>query len=197
MPTFAYSATLPSGEYTRGRRKAASQEAAELALYELELRNIRVVEAPSVLKTELTAPTVKRVEVMHLTCAAGLDAGALACSVYDGTRTRFFRLAADTGAVNGFGWLDGRFTGNGDVVDGWRTGWIGSTAVAIDLLNGRVVRVPRSEGAVGQLAVSGSRLAAIVFDRGSSHLRIYEIDPPDGGDGRRAILATKNRRDQS
>ena len=121
-------------------------------------------------------------------CAAGLDAGALACSVFDGTRTRFFRLAADTGAVTGFGWLDGRFTGNGDVVDGWRTGWIGSTAVAIDLLNGRVVRLPRSEGAVGQLAVSGRRLAAIVFDGGSSHLRIYEIDPADGEDGRRAAL---------
>ena len=29
-------------------------------------------------------------------CAAGLE-GALACSVYDGTRTRFFRLAADSG----------------------------------------------------------------------------------------------------
>lgn len=119
-------------------------------------------------------------------CTSGLDAGALACSVYDGTRTRFFRLAADTGAVTGLGWLDGRFIANGEAVDGWRTGWIGSTAVAIDLFNGRVLRVPRSEGAVGQLAVSGKRLAAIVFDGGSSHLRIYEIDPADDEDGRRA-----------
>src|SRR5690242_7137644 len=71
MPTFAYSATLPSGEYTRGRRKAASREAAELALHGRDLRNIRVVEAPSVLRTELTAPTVKRVEVMHLTRQLG------------------------------------------------------------------------------------------------------------------------------
>jgi hypothetical protein len=121
-------------------------------------------------------------------CAAGLE-GALACSVYDGTRTRFFRLAADSGTVTGFGWLDGRFIGNGAVADGWRTGWIGSTAVAIDLLNARVLRVPRSEGRVGQLAVSGRRLAAMVFDGGSYHLRIYEIDPPVGEDGRRADAA--------
>lgn len=121
-------------------------------------------------------------------CATGLE-GALACSVYDGTRTRFFRLATDTGAVTGFGWLEGRFIGNGEVAEGWRTGWIGPTAVAIDLLNARVLRVPRSEGSVGQLAVSGRRLAAIVFDGGSYHLRIYEIEPPTGEDGRRADAA--------
>jgi hypothetical protein len=74
-------------------------------------------------------------------CAAGLE-GALACSVYDGTRTRFFRVAADTGAITGFGWLEGKFIGNGEVADGWLTGWVGSTAVAIDLLNARVLRVP-------------------------------------------------------
>ena len=121
-------------------------------------------------------------------CTSGLDAAGLACSVFDGTRTRFFRLAADTGAVTGLGWLDGRFIGNGEAVDGWRTGWIGSTAVAIDLFSGRVLRVPRSEGSVGQLAVSGKRLAAIVFDGGSSHLRIYEIEPADDEDGRRAEI---------
>ena len=110
-------------------------------------------------------------------CATGLE-GALACSVYDGTRTRFFRVAADTGAVTGFGWLEGKFIGTGEVTDGWLTGWVGSTAVALDLLNARVLRVPRSEGRVGQLAVSGERLAAIVFDRGSYHLRIYEFEPP-------------------
>ena len=130
-------------------------------------------------------------------CATGLE-GALACSVYDGTRTRFFRLAADTGAVTGLGWLEGRFIGNGDVADGFRTGWVGSTAVAIDLPNARVLRVPRSEGRVGQLAVSGRRLAAIVFDGGSCHLRIYEIEPPAGEDSRRANIGeTGNRRDRS
>lgn len=118
-------------------------------------------------------------------CATGLE-GALACSVYDGTRTRFLRVAAGTGAVTGVGWVEGTFVGDGEVADGWRTGWIGSTAVAIDLLNARVVRVPRSEGRVGRLAVSGKRLAAIVFDGGGYLLRIYKIEPPGGEEGRRA-----------
>jgi type IV pilus assembly protein PilC len=71
MPTYSYSATLPSGEFTRGSRKAASIEAAELALYEQELRNIRVVERKSFLKLELTEPRVKRELVMHLSRQLG------------------------------------------------------------------------------------------------------------------------------
>src|SRR3954451_18306887 len=71
MPTYSYSATLPSGELTRGNHKAASQEAAELALYEQELRNIRVVERKSFLKMELTEPRVKRELVMHLSRQLG------------------------------------------------------------------------------------------------------------------------------
>jgi type IV pilus assembly protein PilC len=71
MPTFTYSATLPSGEFTRGSHKAVSLEAAELALYEQELRNIRVVERKSFLKMELTEPRVKRELVMHLSRQLG------------------------------------------------------------------------------------------------------------------------------
>ena len=71
MPTFSYSATLPSGDLARGSHKAASREAAELALYERELRNIRVVERTSFLKMELTAPRVKRESVMHLSRQLG------------------------------------------------------------------------------------------------------------------------------
>ncbi len=71
MPRFSYSATLPSGELARGSHKAASQEAAELALYEQELRNIRVVERKSVLQLEITAPRVQRVEVMNISRQLG------------------------------------------------------------------------------------------------------------------------------
>jgi type IV pilus assembly protein PilC len=71
MPKFSYSATLPTGDLARGSHKAASREAAELALYERELRNIRVVEQTSFLKMELTAPRVKRESVMHLSRQLG------------------------------------------------------------------------------------------------------------------------------
>jgi type IV pilus assembly protein PilC len=71
MPRYSYSATLPTGQLTRGTRKAASQEAAELALYEQELRNIRVVERKSVLQLEITEPKVKRDLVMNLSRQLG------------------------------------------------------------------------------------------------------------------------------
>jgi type IV pilus assembly protein PilC len=71
MPKFSYSATLPTGELATGSRKAASREAAELALYEQELRNIRVVERKGILQLELTEPRVKRELVMHLSRQLG------------------------------------------------------------------------------------------------------------------------------
>lgn len=71
MPRYSYSATLPSGELTRGTHKAASQEATELALYERELRDIRVVERKNILQLELTEPRVKRELVMNLSRQLG------------------------------------------------------------------------------------------------------------------------------
>ncbi|SDI21648.1 type IV pilus assembly protein PilC [Actinokineospora alba] len=71
MAKFAYSATRPDGSPTTGTHKADTREAAELALYEQELRDIQVVEKTSVLKRELTAPRVKREEVMHLSRQLG------------------------------------------------------------------------------------------------------------------------------
>jgi type IV pilus assembly protein PilC len=71
VPTFSYTATRPSGELARGSHRAVSREAAELALYEQELRNIRVTEKRSILKAEITPTRVKRVEVMHLSRQLG------------------------------------------------------------------------------------------------------------------------------
>jgi Zn-dependent protease with chaperone function len=108
------------------------------------------------------------------TCMEGLDGGALACSVFDGTRTRFVRLAAD-GMITGLGWIDDRLVWHREVVDGWVTGWIGSTAVAVDLVNGRMLRLPPGDGIATELTVSGGRLAAVVFDAGAYRLRIYQL----------------------
>jgi type IV pilus assembly protein PilC len=71
MARFAYTATEASGRLTAGTTKAATREAAELALYERELRGIRLVEKKSLLKAEVTAPRVKRAEVMHLSRQLG------------------------------------------------------------------------------------------------------------------------------
>jgi type IV pilus assembly protein PilC len=71
MPTFSYTAISPSGQEARGTEKAASREAVELALYERDLRNIRVEPKKSLLKAEITAPRVKRDELMHLSRQLG------------------------------------------------------------------------------------------------------------------------------
>jgi type IV pilus assembly protein PilC len=71
MIKFAYTATESSGRLTSGTTRAASREAAELALYERELRGIRLVEKKGVLQAELTAPRVNRADIMHLSRQLG------------------------------------------------------------------------------------------------------------------------------
>jgi type IV pilus assembly protein PilC len=71
MTKYAYLATEPSGKVISGTARAATREAAELALYERELRGIRLVEKKSFLKAEVTAPRVKREEIMHLSRQLG------------------------------------------------------------------------------------------------------------------------------
>ena len=68
---FAYTAVRPDGHEVAGVHKADSREAAELALYELDLRGVRLDEKKSPLQLELTAPRIKREEVMHLSRQLG------------------------------------------------------------------------------------------------------------------------------
>jgi type IV pilus assembly protein PilC len=68
---FAYTAVRPDGRAVAGVHKADSREAAELALYELDLRGVRLAEKRSPLQVELTSPRIKREEVMHLSRQLG------------------------------------------------------------------------------------------------------------------------------
>jgi type IV pilus assembly protein PilC len=65
MPRYAYIATDPAGLTATGIQKADNREAVEIALYERELRDIRISEKKSILQFEITATRVKREEVMH------------------------------------------------------------------------------------------------------------------------------------
>ncbi|WP_328991819.1 type II secretion system F family protein [Kribbella sp. NBC_01245] len=71
MTRYSYVAIDASGNAARGTTRAESREDAELALYERELRDIRVTEKPGLLQLELTARRVKREEVMHLSRQLG------------------------------------------------------------------------------------------------------------------------------
>jgi type IV pilus assembly protein PilC len=71
MAKYAYVAMSVDGQFAKGVEKADSREAAELALYERELRNIRITEKKSFLQAEVSAPRVKREAVMHLSRQLG------------------------------------------------------------------------------------------------------------------------------
>jgi type IV pilus assembly protein PilC len=71
VPKFSYVATDPAGQTATGIEKAASRDAVEIALYERELRDIRIEEKKSFLQFELTAKRVKREELMHLSRQLG------------------------------------------------------------------------------------------------------------------------------
>lgn len=77
MPKFAYVGTDLEGERVKGTQKASSRGDAEIALYERELRDLRVTEKKSILQYEISGPRIKREEVMHLSrqIAAFLRAG--------------------------------------------------------------------------------------------------------------------------
>lgn len=66
MPKFAYVAVALDGRPATGVEKADSRGAAELALYDRQLREIRVTEKKSFLQAELSGPRVKREDLMHL-----------------------------------------------------------------------------------------------------------------------------------
>jgi type IV pilus assembly protein PilC len=77
MPKFAYVGVSLEGAEIKGTQRAASRSDAEVALYERQVRHLRVTEKKSVLQYELSGPRIKREAVMHLSrqIAAFLRAG--------------------------------------------------------------------------------------------------------------------------
>jgi len=66
MPKYEYVAVAPNGQPTKGVEKFDSRDAAELALYDRQLRDIKVVEKKNFLQMEISGPRVRREDVMHL-----------------------------------------------------------------------------------------------------------------------------------
>lgn len=71
MNRYAYVAVTPDGQRTKGVTRATTRDAAEIDLYDRDLRGIRLTEKKGLLQTELSAPRVKREEVMHLSRQLG------------------------------------------------------------------------------------------------------------------------------
>jgi len=68
---YAFVATTPDGQPVTGVREAPSRRDLELALYEQQLRDVKVTEKKSFLQTEITPARVKRADVMHLSRQLG------------------------------------------------------------------------------------------------------------------------------
>jgi len=77
MPKYAFAGVDLEGKRVKGTHKAASRGDAEVALYQRDLRDLRVTEKKSLLQYEITGPRIKKEEVMHLSrqIAAFLRAG--------------------------------------------------------------------------------------------------------------------------
>ena len=104
-------------------------------------------------------------------CGAGPAGGdAIACSVFDGTRTRLLGISL-TG-VRPIASLPGRFVSDGAPGAGWLTGWSGAWPIAIDLASARAYRAPPDTFAT-QLAVAGPALAALTLDGDGMKLILY------------------------
>ncbi|HSX66081.1 type II secretion system F family protein [Nocardioides sp.] len=77
MPKFAYVGVDMSGAPVKGTQKAESRGDAEVALFQQQVRDLRVTEKKSILQFEISGPRIKRDHVMHLSrqIAAFLRAG--------------------------------------------------------------------------------------------------------------------------
>jgi type IV pilus assembly protein PilC len=105
MAKYTYVAVAADGRATTGVAKANSREAAELTLFDRELRYIRITEKKSFLKAEISAPRVKREAVMHLSRQLGAFVRAglpLIDAVHtlgdEGTNSSVRRMMADVEA---------------------------------------------------------------------------------------------------
>jgi len=71
MTVYAYVATEAGGQVTTGRTKAPSRDAAEAGLHGRGLVEITLTQKKSLLKSDVMAKRVKRIEIMHLSRQLG------------------------------------------------------------------------------------------------------------------------------
>lgn len=100
----------------------------------------------------------------------------LACTAFDGTRTRILAIDPETGGVAPIAMMDGRFFSDGGVARGWLSGWAGSQALALRLATGEAVRTRARAGEyVHLVAPAETVIGTVTWRDGSSHVRIHPL----------------------
>jgi Zn-dependent protease with chaperone function len=115
---------------------------------------------------------------LDVDCVADvMSDGALACTAYDGSRTRIVTISPTTGQVDGVGLIDGRFVTDERAVRGWLTGWTGGRPAAIRLPLGEAFRMPTEARIIRLMPVAEDRLAALVIHDNRFSVRVYPLSP--------------------
>jgi hypothetical protein len=115
---------------------------------------------------------------LDVDCVADAMAdGALACTAYDGTRTRIVTISPATGRVEGVGLIEGRFVTDQRGVRGWLTGWTCGRPSAIRLSTGEAFQMPKQARTIRLMPVAGQRLAAMVMGDDRLTVRVYPLSP--------------------
>ena len=133
---------------------------------------------------------------LDVDCVADvMSDGALACTAYDGSRTRIVTISPTTGQVDGVGLIDGRFVTDERAVRGWLTGWAGGRPAAIRLPFGDAFRMPTEARIIRLMPVAEDRLAALVIHDNRFSVSVYPLSPSTPSiDAQRRIQRIQTRR---
>jgi len=115
--------------------------------------------------------------VLEASCRAGvLEEGRIACSAFDGTRTRFLAIDPATGGVTPLATMADRFVGTGAAAGGWLIGWNGSRATLVRPASREAIRAPVPDGEwVGKVTATGAVMGTVTSIDGGSRVRIYPL----------------------
>lgn len=113
---------------------------------------------------------------LDVDCAADVMAdGLLACTAYDGRRTRIVKISPSGGHIEGVASVDGHFISDQHSVRGWLTGWISPRSVAIRLATGDAFYMPRPATTVRLLPIARDRLAVLEVTGDHQTVRVYAL----------------------
>jgi heat shock protein HtpX len=114
---------------------------------------------------------------LDATCFAGaLNGQSLACSAFDGTRTRFISLDPGSQQVSRLGWIEGRYTSAARPSNGWLSGWRNTTPVALHLQRRIAVHVDSSGGFQAfALAGADDLIGVMSYNGRSSKIRLIRL----------------------
>jgi len=108
------------------------------------------------------------------------DAARLACLAFDGTRTHLVSVDP-AGVSQPIGSLKGHFVSYRPTRDGWLSGWLtsgrwlNSTQVAVNVVSGRAVAIPR-ELRADELTVVGETAGVLSHAGMSTRVRMYRLN---------------------